>query len=249
MQCIRATTTRAGSLLPISVKARLKSFGKAVGRLVRHEYGVADWLYATGSSFSQFGEDVVLSQFLWNRRNGFYVDVGAFDPFVYSNTYLFYRRGWRGINLEPNPAGFARLVKHRPRDINLHLAVSGAEGDVRFTCDGVFSGIDDPTHLFRNHNPGARHIIVHARPLRSILEQYLPAGQEIDFLTVDCEGHDANVLASNDWTRFSPSFVLVEEHGTAALHEPETILIEQGYRPFCHLRLTKVFVRANARGG
>jgi len=89
---------------------------------------VPDEMWNSRFSFSQFGEDLVLAS-LFHRNNisqGSFVDVGAFHPIKLSNTYFFYRQGWRGVNVEPNPEGFRLFLDMRPADINLNCAVSQA---------------------------------------------------------------------------------------------------------------------------
>jgi FkbM family methyltransferase len=203
---------------------------------------LAELSYCESLRFSQFGEDVFLDQFFLHRQTGFYVDVGAFHPYSYSNTYLFYRRGWRGINIEPNPKGYAEFLRYRPRDVNLNCAVSSDEKQVSFTCDGVFSGINDDTHLYRDRNPNAQQITVQSRPLAKIFDQHVPPGTHIDYLSVDCEGHDLEVLRSNDWSRYRPRVLLVEDHEKRAEVSIDEVLSKLDYAPICKLRLTKVFV-------
>src|SRR5438045_8009791 len=70
-------------------------------------------------SFSQFGEDLaVLRHF--EDRVGYFVDVGAHHPIRLSNTYLLYRCGWSGINVDANPDGIELFRKKRPRDLTIH---------------------------------------------------------------------------------------------------------------------------------
>jgi hypothetical protein len=67
--------------------------------------------------YSQAGEDAILSNifnYVLPTDRGFYVDVGAYHPFKHSNTYLLYRAGWRGINIDPRPGSKALFDKHRP---------------------------------------------------------------------------------------------------------------------------------------
>ena len=90
-----------------------------------------------GISVSQFGEDKFLEAHFFNQATGFYVDVGGFHPYMYSNTYLFYRKGWHGINIEPNPASFPAFLKHRRRDINLQLAISRWRARVVLVAGGL----------------------------------------------------------------------------------------------------------------
>ena len=75
-------------------------------------------------SFAQEGEDMILKRIFEGVRSGFYIDIGAFHPSKFSNTYYFYLRGWSGINIDPQPGVKSLFDKMRPRDINLELAIS-----------------------------------------------------------------------------------------------------------------------------
>ncbi len=75
-------------------------------------------------SYSQEGEDMILQRILGDKKHGFYVDVGAHHPRRFSNTYLFYRRGWSGINIEPNPEAMNAFQVDRERDINLQFGIA-----------------------------------------------------------------------------------------------------------------------------
>ena len=79
-------------------------------------------------SYAQNFEDVMLWRALGHISRGFYLDVGAAWPDEDSVTKAFYDRGWRGINVEPNPAFHQRLVNERPEDTNLMVAVSDHAG-------------------------------------------------------------------------------------------------------------------------
>ena len=193
-------------------------------------------------SFAQFGEDVFLDQYFSEKDEGVYVDVGAFHPISISNTYLLYRRGWQGICIEPHPEHFVDFPKLRPRDVNLNIAVSTKEGMVSFCCDDVYSGISDKTHIYANRNRKAKKILVKARSLVSIFDEYLvDLGEQIDLLSVDCEGHDMEVLRSNDWTRFQPKLILVENHRQSEDLDPLAFLAQYGYCLIARLGLTDVY--------
>ena len=83
-------------------------------------------------SYSQEGEDVVLARIFDGRSTGFYVDIGCYHPIRYSNTYLFYRRGWRGINVDATPGVKTNFQKIRPRDINIESFVSADSSQRQF---------------------------------------------------------------------------------------------------------------------
>src|SRR4051794_18853401 len=93
-------------------------------RLLSRDVRLSDLGYARRISYSQFGEDLWLADRFADQVSGFYVDVGAYDPFNASNTLLLYRKGWRGINVEPDPGALRRFERFRDRDVNLGVAIS-----------------------------------------------------------------------------------------------------------------------------
>lgn len=192
---------------------------------------------------SQFGEDVIVGHLFSEQASGFYVDVGAFDPFNLSNTYNLYRRGWRGINIEPVPAQLARFNRHRPRDINLALSIGEEIGTAEFVVNRGFSSFADTYVPSPDGDQGTR-ISVPVRPLGDVLAEHVPSGTRIDLLDVDCEGSDATVLQSNDWERFRPRVVLAErlDRSDSPEKDPFPILRSHGYELHCLLHLTGVFV-------
>jgi FkbM family methyltransferase len=169
-------------------------------------------------SYSQEGEDLVLSRIFAGRTTGYYVDVGAHHPYRFSNTQILYERGWNGINIEPNPDGIKSFRSARSRDLNLELGVSDRPGTLTYYC------FDDPAlntfdaELVKNRETQTPYRVIKTMPvpverLDAILGKHLPAGTTIDFLSIDVEGRDFAVLQSNDWERFRPSWVLVEALG------------------------------------
>src|ERR1700726_1466588 len=81
-------------------------------------------------AYSQDGEDMILRRLFERQKSGFYVDVGAHHPYRFSNTCYFYRRGWRGINIDPNPEAIAAFRRDRPHDINVCVGVSEEAGEL-----------------------------------------------------------------------------------------------------------------------
>ena len=148
--------------------------------------------------------------------SGFYVDIGAFDPVQFSNTNLFYQRGWKGINIEPNPDNFTRFKKLRPRDTNLNIGISDkSEKLIYYKFNAPALNTFDSEHA-EMWNQSADYKIterieVQTDTLLSVFNKHLPAGQEIDFMSVDCEGFDLKVIQSNDWSVYRPELLLVEE--------------------------------------
>jgi FkbM family methyltransferase len=164
--------------------------------------------------YGQEGEDLILDRVLEHQAEGFYVDVGAHHPVRFSNTYLFYKRGWRGINIDAMPGSMRKFESVRPRDINIECGIADCEGKLtyhRFN-EPALNTFDTAEAQRKNKPPYklVNTVEVSVERLDSVLERHLPAGQRIDFLTVDVEGYDLKVIQSNNWTKFRPAYVLVE---------------------------------------
>lgn len=163
-------------------------------------------------SYAQNHEDVLLERVFREVKRGFYVDVGANDPTLYSVTRHFYDKGWRGINVEPSTI-FHRLRQERTRDINLNVAVSDRCGPVTFyeTTDpdtGTSSLARELSEALKSLNVKRVSRTVEAMTLAAILEEYAPP--EIDFMSIDVEGHEREVLLGNEWSRFRPRVLVIE---------------------------------------
>lgn len=170
--------------------------------------------------YSQFGEDAAIPCFLEKRKNGFFVDVGCFHPWKYNNTYAFYRRGWRGINIDLDQIKIDAFKLVRPRDWNVHAAVSDVSGTVDCYGLGTWSLLSslDRTEAERYSQGGRNGPLeirvrsVRTRTLDEIIEETPFRNQQIDLLSVDTEGHDLHVLKSLSIEKYKPSLILVESH-------------------------------------
>lgn len=186
----------------------------------RRLYSAATWDRWQATSWSQEGEDRILFRIFERQVNGFYVDVGAHHPKRFSNTYLFYRRGWRGINIDAMPGSMGAFRRARSRDINLECGVGQSEETLTYHIfsDPALNGFSEELSKNRhNANTGASMIEtrqVQVRPLADILGEHVEVDQTIDFMSVDVEGLDLDVLQSNDWIRFRPKLILVEVLGS-----------------------------------
>lgn len=186
-------------------------------------------------SYSQNAEDVRLWRVFKDVAQGFYVDVGAGDPWEGSVTKLFYDRGWSGINVEPGPV-YDALAAARPRDTSVRAVVGEGEGTVPFFVtypDPGMSTLDLSAHA---HVAGSiervEEIAVPQRRLESLLRESAE-GREIHFLKVDVEGAERQVLASADWSAHRPLVVVVEAvlswTATPSHDEWESILLDAEY--------------------
>lgn len=170
-------------------------------------------------SFSQEGEDLILHRIIKRKNAGFYVDIGAHHPFRYSNTYKFYRLGWRGINLDPLPGSMELFRKYRPNDINLEIPISNLNGElVYYMFDEPALNSFDKKNALKFDTETKYKIInrlnIKTEKLKDILALHLPANTEIDFFSIDVEGLDYSVLLSNDWELYRPSYIIAESLST-----------------------------------
>jgi FkbM family methyltransferase len=165
-------------------------------------------------SYSQEGEDLILDAYFYNKKPGFYVDVGAHHPKRFSNTYRLYLQGWRGLNIDANPGSMRMFRRLRPRDINIEAAVSSACEELTYYIfkDPALNTFDKQLALKWAAEKSfiTQEVTIVPVPLRKLLDQYVPRNVKIDLLTVDVEGLDYDVLKSNDWNRYSPEYILVE---------------------------------------
>ena len=163
--------------------------------------------------YSQFGEDRVLKEILKKNINkGFYVDVGCYHPKKHSNTYLLYKKGWRGINIDIEKNKIEVFRMSRPDDINILDAVSDKKRSVKVhkTQDYcVGSKIIDNTKTKKNFKT------LITKTLNEVIEKTIYKNRRIDLLNIDTEGEDLNVLKSLNIKKYNPSIIIIESHLTS----------------------------------
>jgi FkbM family methyltransferase len=204
--------------------------------------------------YSQDGEDLILDRLLDGKRQGFYIDVGAHHPARFSNTYLFYLRGWRGINVDAQPGSMRAFDRRRPRDINIECGVGVTRGVATYYQfnEPALNTFSEAEMQLKNKPPYCveAEVQVQVRPLAQLLQEHLPVGEAIDFLSVDVEGKDLEVLQSNDWSAYRPRFVLAETLRTEllALNQCPVVsfMAAAGYGPVCKAYNTTFFERRSA---
>ncbi|MEE1946808.1 FkbM family methyltransferase [Pedobacter sp. KR3-3] len=203
-------------------------------------------------SYSQDGEDMILKALFEQKKNykGFFVDVGAHHPVRFSNTQYFYKRGWRGINIEPTPDAIKAFRLFRKRDINLNIGIGETRGELKFYCfnEPALNSFSKEVSMRVDAESNKYKIIkvldIPVLPLAEVFDQYLPKGQTIDFLSIDVEGLDFQVLLSNNWELYKPSVILVEENvDVDAIKDSKiyTFLKEKGYSFFAKTLRTCVY--------
>ena len=203
-------------------------------------------------SYSQCGEDAIIDYIFRLRgvHSPSYIDIGAYDPFRLSNTAIFYRRGCRGINIEPNPALIANFLKTRSRDVNLGVGV-GPRGLLDFYV------MEDPT-LSTFSEEEARHLELNGRKVKKVTPiEVLPLTEIIDrhakgvfpdLLTIDVEGFELEILKSVDLKQ-GPKVMCIEtaEYSTTGQGPKRfglMLYVEgMGYELYADTNLNSIYVR------
>lgn len=196
-------------------------------------------------SYSQEGEDLLLARFLLHQVSGKYVDVGCNSPRRYSNTYLLYLHGWRGICIDANVTMDLRedFGRFRPEDVLVQAAVGPPREKHNFhkflkTELSTFSA------ELANQYQQSGEILegIETRNLTSLSEivgWYGKQFQSVDLLSLDVEGYELQVLETIDWNQFRATFIVAELLGASvsdAVKDPVTrYLNSRNYDLICVL--------------
>jgi FkbM family methyltransferase len=216
-------------------------------------------------SHSQFGEDVHLASFLKGLafargtivRPGWIVDVGAFRPITLSNTYHFYKCGWRCINIDATPGTKQLFDRVRPKDINLQVGIGSERGTAELYVFGrpsVWNTMDkeaaEQAQLKLDICPEVVEIDV--LRLEDVLNEHL-GNSPLEMLLIDAEGFDLEILESHDFGKWPPRLILIEVNGigadTLTIHPVYQYLIERGYRLHSWIYPNLLFARADSAWG
>jgi len=170
-------------------------------------------------SYSQEGEDCILGRIFEGKKDGFFVDVGAHQPIQYSNSYKFYKLGWNGINIDAWPGSMEAFNLVRPLDKNIEVAVSDTEEIIPFylMTDPALNTFSLENAMEYSKKPIykiEKTVELKTKTLKQILDENMPEGRQIDFLSIDAEGFDFKVLLSNDWVKYQPTVILIENESS-----------------------------------
>jgi hypothetical protein len=165
-------------------------------------------IFIKKSHYSDSEEDkFIINQF--KKKKGFYVDVGCHHPTRLNNCHLLYLNNWRGINIDINKISIEMFKQARKEDINLHSAISLKEKYINYFYDKPLSLYNS---LIKSKNLKF-HKTIKSQKLTTLINKTKFKNKKIDFLSIDTEGKDLEVLKSLNFTIYKPKYICVEIWG------------------------------------
>lgn len=159
-------------------------------------------------SYSNWGVDMMADFFFRYKSQGIYIDVGCHHPFLNNNTYPLYKRGWSGINIDIDYNSIESFNFLRPKDTNIKIAASNTKGE---------------TELYFFHNRAAKNTLskvnginakevkkIQTDTLNNLIEKSKYKEKKIDYLSIDVEGFEQNVLNGFNFKKYKPDLVVIE---------------------------------------
>ena len=178
--------------------------------LVRHK------ILKKRQTYSQFQEDLYIKKFFKNKSDGFYIDVGCFHPLMYSNTALLYNTGWSGINIDLNQTSIDLFNIARKRDKNICSALSNKHERSDFYFDHFLSPVNTLSKEFSETSykkitkKKYKKKSIQKLTFEQLVKKYDLKIPNIDFLNIDAEAHDFEVLEGFNLKKYKPKLICVE---------------------------------------
>ena len=161
--------------------------------------------------YSLNGVDLIIDYIFKNKKDGFYLDIGAQHPVSNNNTYLLFKKGWSGINIDLDKKNINLFKIARPKDLNLNYAISDSEKEVDLFFYHESSPINTLSENVSNFQKAEVKKIkkIQTKILDNVLDE-LNLKHHIDYMNIDVEGHEDKVLKGFNIKKYKPSVISVE---------------------------------------
>jgi len=176
-----------------------------------HNIYIKNNFFIKKKTYSMNEEDIFINKY-FKKKTGFFVDVGAYHPLELSNTYLLYKRGWNGINIDISSLSVDYFNYIRPDDININIAVTKKK-----SIKTIFYQKKKSPLNTLNFKLASKHFSLNFKKkkiksdtLTSIIDKTKFKGIKINFLNIDAEGGDFEVLKSLNFKKYKPKLICVE---------------------------------------
>lgn len=206
------------------------------------------------NSYAQCGEDIIV-KFIFDSigvSKPSYIDIGAHHPHYLNNTAILYETGSRGINIEPDPVLFRKFERYRKEDININAGIGRENGmlDFYLMSSPTLNSFSRDASL-EAEKEGYKIVDVkkiQVFPLKEVLDKYSET-KFPDFLSLDVEGLDMDILTSIDFTNNAPIVICVEtiSFSNTGIGEKDTaisrLLESNGYILYADTYINTIFVK------
>jgi len=202
--------------------------------------------------YGQWAEDVLVRKlFSRKKKDGVYLDIGAFHPYKHSNTATFWLKGWSGINIDANPNTIKKFNKIRPNDVNICNALvpeetykSGVrEIELLLPNKNDISAIGTCNNELANERNLKEIVKVKANTINNILIENKVT--HVDYMNIDVEGFDLQVLQSFDFNIVKPVVISIEDYSENMSDIMDStissILFSEGYKLVARAGLTSIY--------
>ena len=191
---------------------------------IKHKY------FKDRKSYSMDGEDVVISNYFKNKEKGFYIDIGCYHPIHRNNTFLLFKKGWQGMNVDIHDFSIELFNYARPKDLNYNFAVSNKNEKVKMFFQKELSQLStiDQNQAKKAFQGTIKEKEIQAYTLNEILNFSKLNNKKIDLLDIDVEAVDLKVLQGLSFEKFKPELICIEIH-EKNLKESETFKFLKEY--------------------
>lgn len=168
--------------------------------------------FNTNKSYSFSGMDLLIGYLFKNLNDGVYIDVGCFHPVKGNNTFKLFQKGWRGINIDIDYHSVEMFNFFRPNDFNKQIAISDNEGESNLFFYHNKSAINTLSRLVSEAKEMKPKEIkkIKTNTLNSVIEESPFKSKKINFVNIDVEGYEMNVLKGFDIEKYYPDVIVVE---------------------------------------
>ena len=204
--------------------------------------------------YSQWGEDYFITQYFKENNKGTYLDIGCFNPFMYSNTCLLYNKGWNGINIDINPTSIDLFNIARPDDLNICTTINDEKKIFEVYMDHPFSPVNTLEKKFyenlgKSSSTNKKSLMIKSKSIEEIIKSS-GLKKDIDFINIDVEGSDYKILTQINIQKLKPKLISIETHNTDGsksdkFHNIKEYLSKYNFRIFKRVGPTTLFDHQN----
>ena len=172
-------------------------------------------------TYSLFQEDLFIKKYFKNRAKGFYIDVGCYHPLDGNNTQLLYKKGWSGINFDINHYSIKLFEFLRKRDVNIHSGISNKKTKLTMYYRkeiNMLNTINEKIAKIHFTN-GYKKKNIQVDTLNFFLKKKFKKLKKVDFINIDVEGNELNVLKSLNLKTYKPQLICIEIHNLKNMYD------------------------------